>query len=162
MLRFDAVPESLKTLLLHLATVPAMQEFALGGGTSLALRFSHRLSVDLDFFTLHEFAPEALAESLEIGPVTIIGQAANSLTLDVGGMKLDLLRHACRMLEPVERINGVALVSLPDLAAMKLNALANRGSKKDFYDIMELLDRLALQQMIDYLRKNTRRQTHSR
>lgn len=94
--------------------------------------------------------------------MTIIGQAANSLTLDVGGMKLDLLRHACRMLEPVERINGVALVSLPDLAAMKLNALANRGSKKDFYDIMELLDRLALQQMIDYLRKNTRRQTHSR
>ena len=47
MLRFDAIPESVKTLLLHLAAVPVMKEFALGGETSLALRFGHRLSVEL-------------------------------------------------------------------------------------------------------------------
>lgn len=35
----------------------------------------------------------------------------------------------------VDRIDDVALVSLPDLAAMKLNAIANRGSKKDFFDL---------------------------
>ena len=49
MLRFDTIPEPVKTLPLHLAAVPLMREFALGGGTSLALRFGHRLSVDLDF-----------------------------------------------------------------------------------------------------------------
>lgn len=40
--------------------------------------------------------------------------------------------------------------SLPDMAAMKLNALANRGSKKDFYNIAELLDHLGLQRMLGY------------
>jgi hypothetical protein len=40
--------------------------------------------------------------------------------------------------------------SLLVLAAMKLKALANRGSKKDFYDMVELLDHLSLPQMISY------------
>ena len=54
------------------------------------------------------------------------------------------------MLEPVERVDEVSSISLPDLAVVKLNAFANRGSKKDFYDVMELLDYLALQRMIGY------------
>ena len=48
------------------------------------------------------------------------------------------------MLEPVERVNEVSSISLPDLAAVTLNAFANRGSQKDFYDVIELLDYLAL------------------
>ena len=42
------------------------------------------------------------------------------------------------------------LLSLPDLAAMKLNAIANRGSKKDFFDLAELLNHQTIQQMIGY------------
>jgi hypothetical protein len=38
--------------------------FALAGGTSLALRFGHRISVDLDFFTAGEFDPESLQRRL--------------------------------------------------------------------------------------------------
>lgn len=148
MLRFDAVPESVRALLLHLAPHAALQDFALGGGTSLALRYGHRLSVDLDFFTVREFAPDALFESLDLGGATVVGRAANSLTLDVDGVKLDLLRHAYRVLEPGGKIDGVTLVSLPDLAAMKLNAIANRGSKKDFFDLVELMNHLPVQRMI--------------
>ena len=54
------------------------------------------------------------------------------------------------MLEPVERVNEVSSISLPDPAVVKLNTFANRGSKKDFDDVMELLDRLTLQRMIVY------------
>ena len=42
------------------------------------------------------------------------------------------------------------LLSLPDLAAMKLNAIANRVSKKDFFDLAELLNHQTIQQMIGY------------
>ncbi|NQX01557.1 nucleotidyl transferase AbiEii/AbiGii toxin family protein [bacterium] len=149
MLRFDAVPGSVRALLLRLAPLAALQDFALGGGSSLALRFAHRLSVDLDFFTVGEFVPDALFDRLELDGATIIAQAANSLTLDVNGVKLDLLRHAYRVLQPVEKIDGITLVSLPDLAAMKLNAIANRGSKKDFFDFVELLDHFPIQRMIE-------------
>jgi hypothetical protein len=148
MLQFDAVPERVRVLLLRLASHVALEDFALGGGTSLALRFGHRLSVDLDFFTAREFSPDGLFGSLELEGATIVGRAKNSLTVDAGGVKLDFLRHAYQLLEPVDRFDGVALVSLPDLAAMKLNAIANRGSKKDFFDLALLLDHLTLPRMI--------------
>ncbi len=148
MLRFDAVPESVRKLLLRLASHKALGDFALGGGTSLALRFGHRVSVDLDFFTTHEFSPDELFGSLGLEAATIVGRAKNTLTVDADGVKLDLLRHAYQLLEPVDQLDGVTLISLPDLAAMKLNALANRGSKKDFFDLARLLDQFALPQMI--------------
>ena len=150
MLRFDAIPQSVTALLSHLAALPAMADFTLGGGTSLALRFGHRLSVDLDFFTSREFAPDELFERLGLDHATVIGRATNSLMVDAAGVKLDLLRHAYRVLEPAERIDGIALVALPDLAAMKLNAIANRGSKKDFFDLAELLNHFSIQQMIGW------------
>jgi predicted nucleotidyltransferase component of viral defense system len=150
MLRFDAIPESVKILLFRLAPHPALHDFSLGGGTSLALRFGHRLSVDLDFFTTYEFSSEELISSLDIGAATIIGRAANSLSIDADGVKLDFLRHAYPLQAPVERIDGITLVSLPDLAAMKLNAIANRGSKKDFYDLAELLRHYTIRQMIEF------------
>ena len=62
-----------------------------------------------------------------------------------------MLRFAYRLLEPPERIDGIALVSLPDLMAMKLNAIANWGSKKDFFDLAELLDHESIQRMIGYV-----------
>lgn len=148
MLRFDAVPEPVRELLVRLASHEALRDFALGGGTSLALRFGHRWSVDLDFFTTGEFAPDELFGRLGLEGASVTGRAANSLTVDAGGVKLDILRHGYRLLEPVERIDGVTLVSLPDLVAMKLNAIANRGSKKDFFDFVELLEHFTIQRMI--------------
>ncbi len=150
MLRFDAISRPLNDLLSRLAPLSELRDFALGGGTSLALRFGHRVSVDLDFFTAEKFSPEDLFASLELDGATMVGRAANSLTVDAGGVKLDLLRHAYPLLEPVERLDGIALVSLPDLAAMKLNAIANRGSKKDFFDLAELSAHFPMSQMIGF------------
>jgi predicted nucleotidyltransferase component of viral defense system len=150
MLRFDAIPQPVKILLFRLAPHPGLRDFALGGGTSLALRFGHRLSVDLDFFTTSEFSSEELISSLELGAVTITGRAANSLSIDACGVKLDFLRHAYPLQAPLERIDGITLVSLPDLAAMKLNAIADRGSKKDFYDLVELLRHYTIHQLIEF------------
>jgi predicted nucleotidyltransferase component of viral defense system len=150
MLHHDAVPKPVNDLLARLAPREELREFALGGGTSLALRFGHRSSVDLDFFTTSEFSPDDLFASLKINPATIVRQATNSLTVDANGVKLDLLRHAYPLIEPVECLEGIRFISLPDLAAMKLNAIANRGSKKDFYDLFELVIHFSLQTMIDF------------
>jgi len=72
----------------------------------------------------------------------------NSLTVDVGGVKLDLLRHDYCLLDPKELVDGITLLSLPDLAAMKLNAVANRGSKKCFYALCVILDVFTIRQMM--------------
>lgn len=158
MLRLDTVPEPVAALLEQLGTHKALAQFALGGGTSLALRFGHRLSVDLDYFTTTEFQPQGLFEALELDAATILSISKNTLSLDAGGVKIDLLRHAYPEVAPIDKIDGHRLVSLPDLAAMKLNAIANRGSKKDFYDMAELLKHFPLEEMLEFF---TRKYTNT-
>lgn len=150
MLHFDAIPDSVRNLLMLLAPLPALGDFSLGGGTSLALRFGHRLSVDLDFFTTREFDTGQLVDRLGITGATMVNRAPNSLTLDAQGTKLDFLRHAYPLLAPPEEIEGVRLLSLPDVAAMKLNATANRGAKKDFFDLCELQRHHPLPAMLEW------------
>lgn len=150
MLRSDAVPDSLRNLLTQLAPLPALADFSLGGGTSLALRFGHRLSVDLDFFSTREFDAARLAEQLGMIGATTVNLAPNSLTLDARGTKLDFLRHAYPMLAQAEEISGIRFLSLPDVAAMKLNAIANRGAKKDFFDLCELERHHPLPTMLEW------------
>lgn len=150
MLHFDAIPDSVRNLLMLLAPLPALEDFSLGGGTSLALRYGHRLSVDLDFFTTAEFDTDQLIDRLGMTDVTLVNRAPNSLTLDVQGTKLDFLRHAYPLLAPPEEIEGVRLLSLPDVAAMKLNATANRGAKKDFFDLCELQQHHSLPDMLEW------------
>jgi hypothetical protein len=150
MLHFNAVPGTVNKLLLELAPSPALTGFALGGGTSLALRFGHRLSVDLDYFTLAEFLPDEVFDQLRIEDALEIGKAKNTLSLEVNGVKLDLLRHHYPLLSPIEYLDGISMISLPDVAAMKLNAIANRGSKKDFYDLVELMNYFSIKELIGF------------
>ena len=42
------------------------------------------------------------------------------------------------------------MLSVADVVAMKLNAIANRGAKKDFFDIFELQKHFPLPEMIGW------------
>ena len=55
-----------------------------------------------------------------------------------------------QLLEPVNVIDGIRLVSKKDIAAMKLNAIAGRGSKKDFVDVYQLLNEFSLIEMLSF------------
>ncbi len=150
MLRFDTIPAEVKQLLLNLAPEPALSGFALGGGTSLALRFGHRISIDLDFFTKEPFDTEELMTARSLEGAEVVANATNSLTLDAGGVKVDLLRHSYPLLMPMDSYGGLRLLSLEDVAAMKLNAVSNRGSRKDFFDVAELLRHFSLGDLLSF------------
>jgi predicted nucleotidyltransferase component of viral defense system len=123
--------------------------FSLAGGTSLALRLGHRLTVDLDFFTTGDFSPSSLSKKLGFGPETLTGMAEGTLQCRIQNVKVEFLRHNYPQLAEPDTIQGVVMWSIPDVAAMKLNAICNRGSKKDFYDIAALLDHFPLQILLD-------------
>ena len=55
MLQKNEVEPGTVELLKKVCSLNSMVNFALGGGTNLALRMGHRLSVDQDFFTNAEF-----------------------------------------------------------------------------------------------------------
>lgn len=61
-----------------------------------------------------------------------------------------MIKHSYPLLEDLSLIDGIRVASLKDLAAFKLNAVAGRGSKKDFWDVATLLDHYSMKQMLDY------------
>lgn len=74
-------------------------------------------------------------------------------TYNVSGdiLKIDLFHfESDPFLERPIVENGVRLASLKDIAAMKLNAITSRSTKKDFMDIDELLKDFTLNEMLDF------------
>ena len=154
MLQYHAIPVVVRQVMETLAPQLLATGFSLAGGTSLALRCGHRVSVDLDFFTTEEFDAESLLRHLDVNPEYVMDRATGTLQLFLQGVKIDFLRHAYPLLEMPVMLDGIRMWSLPDVAAMKLNAITNRGSKKDFFDLQMLLENHALPELLDsYCRK---------
>ena len=118
----------------------ADQEFYLAGGTALAIYFSHRRSVDLDWFTAAAISdPLVFAQRLrDTGLAFETGQTApGTLYGRIGNVRVSFIEFRYPFLQPLVTwpANGIALASMDDLACMKLSAIAQRGSRKDFYDV---------------------------
>lgn len=156
MLHPTAVPPELLSVLRQVRQVAENEGFSLAGGTSLAFRFGHRISVDLDFFCTRDFDPQLLADRLGVSIKETIGVARGTLQLAISGVKVEFLRHNFPKLQAEDRLDGIRLWSLADVAAMKLNAIVNaivnRGSKKDFFDLCALLRTAPLSRLLERYR----------
>lgn len=156
MLHQSAVTLNLWETLLSLQQPLAHHEFALAGGTSLALRMGHRLSSDLDFFTTQPFDADKLIKSIGIDPSCITGIAEGTLQIRINNIKIEFLKHSYPALREIEQHNDIKLWSLEDVAAMKINAIVNRGSKKDFYDLAALLKIHPLESILAFYQEKYR------
>ena len=150
-LNYEAVPPPLVELLQKLMCEELLASFFLVGGTALALRFGHRISTDIDLFSIKPFDVHPIVEMFrERYVIQSLETATNTIRGEADGIKLDLISHQYPMIEPPDSIDGLRLVGLKDIAAMKLNAIANRGSKKDFYDYAELLNHFSHNDMLSF------------
>jgi predicted nucleotidyltransferase component of viral defense system len=149
MLHRETIPASTLDLLIKLCAEPALQSFALAGGTALALRMGHRMSVDLDFFTAKPFATNEIADLLtethEMIPTNI---NAAGLSGVIQGVKVDFVAYRYPLLQPFETLEGIRLFGIRDNIAMKLSVLTNRGAKKDFFDAHRLIHELGLPHLV--------------
>jgi len=133
--------------------------FYLAGGTALALHLGHRRSVDFDWFT-DGFRPDPilLAQQLRDENVLFETESTERGTLHgtVVGVRVSFLEYRYPLLQPAvfSPDLGCRLAGLVDIACMKLSALAQRGSRKDFIDIYALgLGGLTLETMLDQYRR---------
>jgi predicted nucleotidyltransferase len=132
----------------------SFSDFNLAGGTSLALQKGHRKSIDIDLFGNSEIYSDDFIEILSgFGKVITLKRSKNILILSVDGIKVDFVNYKYPLLESIKVIDNIRLVSQPDIAAMKLNAIVGRGSKKDFIDLYFLLQTYSLQEMISFFNK---------
>jgi len=134
----------LKQLMVH----PSLDNFVLVGGTALALQIGHRKSVDLDLFTVVAFDPDTLlADLLPVFSPTLLQKTSLSMICTIGGIKVDFIHFRYPFIRTVRLEEGLRMLSVEDIAAMKLDAISGRGSKKDFFDVYYLLEYFTLDEM---------------
>lgn len=128
----------------------------LAGGTALALQFGHRISIDFDFFTPMDFISQDVIKKLEkIGKFVFQeSKEKNTLLGLFQGVKFSLFKYDYPLVKPTKNYLGIELVSPEDIFAMKIAAIMDRGTIKDFIDVYFLIKKgISLEQSLDYYNK---------
>jgi hypothetical protein len=134
-----------------LRALGALQGCYLAGGTGLALRFGHRRSHDLDFFSAEGVDPEALIRMMHaLAGFAVASQAPDTLHASVENIKVSFLAYPYPTLFPFERFLGVDVADPREIACMKLSAIASRGTKRDFVDFYFAAKQYGLPQTLEW------------
>ena len=155
MLFLNAIEPQTLSLLKQLQALPGLADTRLVGGTALALQLGHRISVDLDMFGKWNYTEDLSNLFSAIGRTekesgTPDGKMA---FFYIDGVKVDCVAYDMyAWLEPPVEVNGVRLAGVRDIAAMKVNAITNRGTRKDFVDMARLLDDFSLEDIFAWYR----------
>lgn len=152
MLQTQTITPATLQLLTRLMQDPELYSFRLVGGTALALQLGHRISVDLDLFTDTAFDEQQLREYLERNYGLQTDYVSRStLKGEINNVKIDCIAHQYPWLQEPETEGYIRLASLPDICAMKLNAIAGNGTRiKDFIDVAWLSSHYTLNQMLGF------------
>jgi len=138
-------------LLKKIMSEKLFSDFNLVGGTSLALQMGHRNSIDIDLFGNSEINSELFIEKLsEFGEVKVAQSTKNILITKINDVKVDFVNYKYPLLSNFLFVDNIRMLSFKDISAMKLNAIAGRGSKKDFIDLYFLLNKFSLEDIISF------------
>lgn len=123
----------------------------LAGGTALALRLGHRQSVDFDFFTPKKFDELIILTQLKkTGQYTPEQTAWRTIRGQFFHVSFSLFYYEYPVLQKSDDYWGVKVAGLKDIAAMKINAIEDRGSKRDFIDLYFLSQRFSFPEMFEF------------
>jgi len=167
----SAVSKVLLQTIKELQSLPSLSQFALAGGTNLAFRFNHRASQDVDLF-----CPEILGvkhlESIEKEVINFYGKKNVTgieypsdkendqysflrffVTKPSGEIiKVEIIQNM-KMMDAVEVIDNVSLVTLKDLGLFKLISGSSRAAKKDIYDLDFITEKIPIIELFEALKE---------
>lgn len=151
---YETIEPGTLGLLRQIQSAAIFKECRLVGGTSLAMQLGHRKSIDLDFFGKIETDSLQIKDFLKsIGSIQVIQESKFIFQYIVNGIKVDFVNYPYAWIADKIEEDSVILAAPRDIAAMKLAAITNRGTKKDFIDIYELLGQFSLSQMLDFYKE---------
>lgn len=143
-------PETLELLEIMMNDLE-LKNFRLAGGTAIALFCGHRISYDLDFFTdlpihkkvLTSYLIEKYGCTINANYDYLISGFINYKNKSI---KVDFVKYYPWIKNTVNYKN-IRLADLGELAAMKLQAITNRGKRRDFYDVFVLLKYFSINEL---------------
>ena len=150
MLYKNAVEPITLEVLEKICFLPQFAAFALGMDTNIALRKGHHLSVDLDFFTSKPFNTADIYKQITkiFKPAGLLFEQNQTMMFLIDDIKIDFVLYPFEWVRPFDEIDSCRLIHLDDMIPMKLQALSNRFSKKDFWDVEFLLREISLDKML--------------
>ena len=132
----QVLPGNTKTILALLEKAEIIQKAYLAGGTALALQLGHRISYDLDFFTSEEFDEVALLPKIKkISNFQLERIAWRTILGKIEDVRFSIFYYKYPILYSVKKFGVINIVDVRDIAAMKIAAIASRGTKRDFVDL---------------------------
>ena len=172
-LHYETVSTLLINTLRKLMDSDVFKPFRLVGGTNLSLQFGHRISDDIDLFTDSAYGSLDFSVFEQYLKLTFPFFDTPFRTDNVGfgrmyyiglngedTVKLDLM-YTDEFFSPALVIDGIRFASPEQVVAMKMQAIATGGRKKDWWDIHMLLEHFSLEEMLD-LHKRWQPWTHDR
>jgi len=125
-----------KSNLALLGSSRLLKDAYLGGGTAVALQLGHRISIDFDFFTTKDFIPKVFSAKLSKLGAFKEEQADKGTVLgEFRGIRFSLFVYKYPLLVPALKYLSLNIADIRDIAAMKIDAIATRGLKRDFIDL---------------------------
>ncbi|MGB3479656.1 MAG: nucleotidyl transferase AbiEii/AbiGii toxin family protein [bacterium] len=113
-----------------------LKDAYLAGGTALALQSGHRISVDLDFFTTEEFVPKVFSADLaKLGSFDEEQADKGTVSGKFKGIRFSLFIYKYPLIFAPLKYLSLNIADIRDIAAMKIDAVATRGAKRDFIDL---------------------------
>lgn len=124
----------------------------LAGGSALALQLGHRRSEDFDFFSGQEFlTSEIKAELNKIGSYIKDNETPKTMVGKFNDVKFSYFYYPYKLIDDTVEYFGIKLASPKEIAAMKLVAITDRGTKKDYIDLYFLAHRkFRLEKMLEF------------
>jgi len=149
-LNLNILPDEQKILFDVLKQQTWLNSYYLVGGTALALYIGHRQSVDFDFFSECDFDNTTIIGTLsQIGNFELFSQSENTVDGSLNDVKVSFITYKYPLLKPSLKYENILIADMLDIALMKLEAIAGRGSMKDFIDLFYLLKYYSLSELFE-------------
>lgn len=150
-LHLEILPDEQLKLLQLLSGESFIRNCYLAGGTCLALYLGHRLSFDFDFFIPADFDTSQIVSILNgLGKYERGNEEKNTVNGLLNGVRVSFLGYKYDIIDEFSHYKSIRLAGIRDIASMKLEAIAGRGSKKDFVDMFFLLKQFSLVQIFSF------------
>lgn len=150
-LHTNVLPKNQFQLFNILSTQSFIADFYLAGGTGLALQIGHRQSLDFDFFIPRDFnTPDIIKVLVGLGSYERDNEERNTVNGTLNNVRISFFGYKYKILDEFRMYNNIRIAGLRDISAMKLEAIAGRGSKKDFIDMFFLLKQFTLEEIFTF------------
>jgi predicted nucleotidyltransferase component of viral defense system len=144
-----------KNNLAELKRANILSNFYLAGGTGLALKLRHRISLDLDFFTKEDIDTKILIQKIKnLGRFSVEKESESTLIGIFEGTRITFLKYDYPLLFPLKEFEGIEVADERDIGCMKISAISSRGTKKDFIDLYFLCQKIiSLKELLKLFKK---------